>query len=303
MEERIVNTHVDNSIFPSCLILYFIRHGARNNPAITSRPAEINNELKLFWAVRINKEADEIAIIAMRRTSRGYDFNIFIFVIFTVGFDLWIIYGYNKFRKERIMTFQLPELVFSYDALEPVMDAKTVEIHHDKHHAGYTAKLNKALEKYPEFYEKDITEILMNLSNVPEDVRTAVRNNGGGYFHHNLWWEQFTAIGPTTPSDPFKSVINLAFGSFDKFQKKLNAASTGVFGSGWGWLCKDSGGKLVINSTPNQNSPVSSGLVPLIAVDVWEHAYYLKYQNRRAEFVENFWKILDWSVVETRFNK
>lgn len=200
------------------------------------------------------------------------------------------------------MTFQLPDLKYAYDALEPVMDAKTVEVHHDKHHAGYTAKLNNALEKYPDFYEMDIVQILQDLKQVPEDVRMAVRNNGGGYYHHNLWWKQFTPEGPTEPSDHFLDKIKGVFGSFEAFQKKVNETSIGVFGSGWGWLCKDAGGKLLITATPNQDSPVSEGLTPLIAVDVWEHAYYLKYQNRRAEFVENFWKILDWSVIEKRFS-
>jgi len=199
------------------------------------------------------------------------------------------------------MTFQLPELKFSYDALEPVMDAKTVEFHHDKHHAGYTAKLNKALEKYPEFYDKDIVEILQDLPKVPEEVRLAVKNNGGGFYHHNLWWEQLAANGKATPSETIRGKIESAFGGFDKFKQKLSATATGVFGSGWGWLCKDSGGKLVITGTPNQDSPVSSGLMPLIAVDVWEHAYYLNYQNRRAEFVENLWKVLNWSIIEARF--
>jgi Fe-Mn family superoxide dismutase len=199
------------------------------------------------------------------------------------------------------MAFQLPELNFSYDALEPIMDTKTIEVHHDKHHAGYTANLNKAFEKYPEFYDKDIVQILQDLTQVPEEVRLAVKNNGGGFYHHNLWWEQFTASGETNPSDAIRGKIETSFGDFDTFRKKLGATATGVFGSGWGWLCKDAVGKLVLTGTPNQDSPVSNGLTPLIAVDVWEHAYYLKYQNRRAEFVENLWKILNWSVIEARF--
>jgi Fe-Mn family superoxide dismutase len=199
------------------------------------------------------------------------------------------------------MTFQLPELPYDYNALEPYMDAKTMEVHHDKHHAGYTAKLNAALEKYPEFYEKDIADILSDLSKVPEDVRTAVRNNGGGYFHHNLWWTQFKPNAGGAPGGALAKAIDAEFGSFDAFKEKMSATTVGLFGSGWGWLAKDKSGKLVLATTPNQDSPVSSGLTPLLGIDVWEHAYYLKYQNRRAEFVENFWNVVNWSEIEKRF--
>lgn len=199
------------------------------------------------------------------------------------------------------MMFKLPELPYDYDALEPVMDAKTVEIHHDKHHAGYTDKLNKALEKYPDFYEKDIVAILANLQAVPEDVRAAVRNNGGGYYHHNLWWEQMNPGKGGEPTGKLADAIRSKFGSFETLKEKLTTASVGVFGSGWGWLCKEESGGLLITTTPNQDSPVSSGLTPLLAVDVWEHAYYLKYQNRRQEFVEKFWQLVDWDKVAARF--
>lgn len=199
------------------------------------------------------------------------------------------------------MTFKLPELPYDYNALEPYMDAKTMEVHHDKHHAGYTAKLNAALEKYPKFYEMDITDILSDLSKVPEDVRTAVRNNGGGYYHHNLWWEQFNPGKGGAPTGSLAKALDAAFGSFDGFKEKMSASAVGLFGSGWAWLCKDSAGKLVVSSTPNQDSPVSMGLTPLLGIDVWEHAYYLKYQNRRNEFVENFWNMVDWDAVAKRF--
>ncbi len=199
------------------------------------------------------------------------------------------------------MAFQLPDLKFDYNALEPYMDAKTVKIHHDKHHAGYTSKLNAALEKYPNFYKISIKEILSDLGKIPEDVRAHVINNGGGYYHHNLWWDQFKSDPATEPKGGIADAIMKKFGSFTDFKEKLNAASTGVFGSGWGWLVKDSDGNLAIVSTTNQDSPISEGLVPLLAVDVWEHAYYLKYQNRRAEFVEQVWNIIDWDVVESRF--
>lgn len=199
------------------------------------------------------------------------------------------------------MTFKLPDLPYDYNALEPYMDAKTMEIHHDKHHAGYTSKLNKALEAYPDFYEMDIADILADLSKVPEDVRTAVRNNGGGYYHHNLWWPQLGAGKGGTPSGELAKAIDETFGSFDTFQKEFNANAMSVFGSGWAWLTKDSSGKLSVVKTPNQDSPVSMGLTPILAIDVWEHAYYLKYQNKRNEFVANFWNVVDWDVVGKRF--
>jgi superoxide dismutase, Fe-Mn family len=199
------------------------------------------------------------------------------------------------------MTFALPDLPYSYDALEPFMDAKTVEIHHDKHHATYTAKLNAALEKYPEFFNMNIVSILSDLTKIPEDVRGAVRNHGGGYYHHNLWWEQMGQNKGGTPSGKLAQAIISKYGSFDAFKKGLSDVSVGVFGSGWGWLCKDSKGELVILTTPNQDSPVSKGLLPILAIDVWEHAYYLKYQNRRPEFVENLWNLIDWEKVTARF--
>lgn len=199
------------------------------------------------------------------------------------------------------MTFKLPDLKFDYNALEPVMDALTVEVHHDKHHAGYTSKLNAALEKYPDFYNMDIVDILADLSKVPEDARTAVRNNGGGYFHHNLWWEQIKPGKGSEPHGKLAEAINAEFGNFSSFKDELSSASVSVFGSGWGWLCMDKTGGLVITTTSNQDSPVSSGLKPLIAVDVWEHAYYLKYQNRRNEFIEAFWHLVDWDKIAERY--
>ena len=199
------------------------------------------------------------------------------------------------------MAFQLPEIPYDYNALEPYMDAKTVEIHHDKHHATYTAKLNAALEKYPQFYEMDITKILPDLSLIPEDVRGAVRNHGGGFYHHNLWWEQFSPKGGGEPEGALASALSISFGGFESFKQKMNAAALAVFGSGWAWLCKDAASNLVIVGTPNQDSPVSQGLAPIMTIDVWEHAYYLKYQNRRNDFVENFWNMLDWHKIAERF--
>ena len=199
------------------------------------------------------------------------------------------------------MSFLLPELKYDYTALEPFMDAKTVEIHHGKHHAGYTSKLNMALEKYPDLTKMVIEELLSNLDNVPEDIRSAVRNNGGGYYHHNLWWEQIGPAKGGNPTGDLAKAIDDKFGSLDIFKKEINAASIAVFGSGWGWLCKDKGGDLVIITTPNQDSPISLGLLPILTIDVWEHAYYLKFQNRRDEFVENFWNLVDWDKVTERY--
>lgn len=197
--------------------------------------------------------------------------------------------------------FKLPDLPYSYDALEPIMDKLTVEVHHDKHHAAYTNNFNAALEKHPELFEKSVVDILSNLSTIPEDILPAVRNHGGGFYHHNLWWEQF---GPNKGGEPvgqLADAIKATFESFDAFKQELTKTSVGVFGSGWGWLCKDAAGVLKIMTTPNQDSPVSVGLTPLLAVDVWEHAYYLKYQNRRQEFVEKFWGLIDWDAVAKRF--
>ena len=197
--------------------------------------------------------------------------------------------------------FKLPDLPYAYDALEPIMDKLTVEVHHDKHHAAYTNNFNAALEKHPELFEKSVVDILSNLSTVPEDIRTVVRNHGGGFYHHNLWWEQFGPNKGGEPTGQLADSIKAAFGSFDTFKQDLIKTSVGVFGSGWGWLCKDNTGVLKITATPNQDSPVSVGLTPLLAVDVWEHAYYLKYQNRRQEFVEKFWGLIDWDAVAKRF--
>lgn len=198
------------------------------------------------------------------------------------------------------MTFLLPELKYDYDALEPYMDAETVKIHHDKHHAGYTSKLNAALENHPEFFDLDIVTILEDLSKLPESVRGAVRNNGGGYFHHNLWWEQLVPTKSEQPSGKLDDAITKKFGSIDALKEQMNTAALGVFGSGWAWLCKDKAGDLSIVTTPNQDSPVSIHLTPLLTIDVWEHAYYLKFQNRRNEFVENFWNMVDWGVISKR---
>lgn len=199
------------------------------------------------------------------------------------------------------MAFELPKLPYDYNALEPYLDTKTMEIHHDKHHAGYTSKLNAALEKSPKLFEKDIVEILSDLEQVPSDIRTAVRNNGGGYYHHNIWWEQFAPGKGGEPAGELAQAINKAFGSFAEFKEQFKNAALGVFGSGWAWLVKDKNGKISILGTPNQDSPATMGLKPLLGLDVWEHSYYLKYQNRRNEYTDNFWHVIDWEVVSQRY--
>lgn len=201
------------------------------------------------------------------------------------------------------MTFKLPELPYDYTALEPYMDAKTVEVHYSKHHQGYTNKLNAAFKTHPHYYKNSIEEILEQINQIPEEIRLAVRNNGGGFYHHNLWWSQFTPERNISPSNELTSAINDSFDNFDGFKENLSSAGLGVFGSGWAWLVKDNLGSLSVITTPNQDSPISLGLIPLLTIDVWEHAYYLQYQNRRNEFIENFWNIVNWPEVDRRFRE
>jgi len=201
------------------------------------------------------------------------------------------------------MAFELPELPYAFDALEPYIDAKTVEIHYTKHHATYLKNLNTAIEKYPEFFDWELEKVVSHLDRIPEDIRTAVRNNGGGVFNHNIYW--FNLCPPTEDNQPTGRVaqaINKAFGDFTAFKAEFEKAGLGRFGSGYAWLSAKPDGALVLHSTPNQDSPVQEGLIPLLVVDVWEHAYYLKYQNRRAEYLANFWYIIDWKEVENRYN-
>lgn len=201
------------------------------------------------------------------------------------------------------MAFELPALPYAFDALEPYIDAKTVEIHYTKHHATYLKNLNTAIEKYPEFFDWELEKVVSHLDRIPEDIRTAVRNNGGGVFNHNIYW--FNLCPPTEDNQPTGRVaqaINKAFGDFTAFKAEFEKAGLGRFGSGYAWLSAKPDGALVLHSTPNQDSPVQEGLIPLLVVDVWEHAYYLKYQNRRAEYLANFWYIIDWKEVENRYN-
>jgi Fe-Mn family superoxide dismutase len=200
------------------------------------------------------------------------------------------------------MPFTLPALPYAPDALEPHIDKMTMEIHHGKHHNAYVTNLNKALESAPNLASKSIEELLANnCAIVPEAIRTAVRNNGGGHINHSMFWQ---IMGPGKGGSPvgnLASAINAAFGSFDTFKEKLNAAGVGRFGSGWAWLLKTGSG-VEITSTGNQDSPVMEGKFPVIGVDVWEHAYYLKYQNRRPDYLNAWWNVVNWQEAERRFN-
>lgn len=194
------------------------------------------------------------------------------------------------------MAFKLPDLPYSFDALEPVIDAKTMEVHHDKHHATYVNNLNKAVENYPEWASKSIEDLMIHLKEVPEEIRTAVRNNGGGHYNHSLFWKMMAPVGTTELKGVLLDKINESFGSFDEFKNQFAAAATGRFGSGWAWLVVD-GDKLAVVSSANQDCPLSEGKKPILCLDVWEHAYYLKYQNRRADYVDNFFQVVNWDYV------
>jgi Fe-Mn family superoxide dismutase len=194
------------------------------------------------------------------------------------------------------MTFTLPKLPYEFSALEPHIDTKTMAIHHDKHHQGYVNNLNKALENHPDLQKKTVMELLMGLDALPDDVKTAVRNNGGGHANHSMFWLSMSPKGGGAPSGKLAEAINEAFGSFEAFQEQFAKAAMTRFGSGWAWLVVGADG-LTIMSTPNQDNPISQGLIPLLGVDVWEHAYYLNYQNRRAAYIEAWWNVVDWDYV------
>ena len=196
--------------------------------------------------------------------------------------------------------FKLPDLPYAFDALEPHIDARTMEIHHDKHHAAYTNKLNEALEKHPQFQDKSIEELLRGIEGLPEDIRTAVRNNGGGYANHAMFWEIMGPGGGGEPTGALADAIAKKFGSFSDFRQKVNAAGAGQFGSGWAWLVATDGG-IEVYSTANQDSPLMKGHRPIRGVDVWEHAYYLKYQNRRPDYLEAWWNTLNWDEIGRRY--
>ena len=200
------------------------------------------------------------------------------------------------------MSYSLPDLPYAYDALEPYIDRQTMEIHHQKHHGGYVTKLNAALETHSDWQGKEIEDILKNLNGLPESIRTAVRNNGGGHYNHTLFWHSMAPNAGGAPGGNFATAINSAFGDFSKFKEEFSTAAANRFGSGWAWLSLDSGSKLIVHSTPNQDNPVSEGFKPILGLDVWEHAYYLKYQNRRPEYIENWWNVVNWNAVSERFD-
>jgi len=197
--------------------------------------------------------------------------------------------------------FETPALGYDYNALEPYIDEETMKIHHDKHHVAYTTNFNKALENYPEFYDKSAEEILANINALPEEIRVAVKNHGGGHVHHSFFWEIMAPKdkGGEVGDGLLKDIIE-TFGSFEKFKEEFTQAAMTVFGSGWAWLSL-ANGKLIIEKTSNQDSPYSLGHVPILGIDVWEHSYYLKYQNRRAEFVENFFNVINWLKVAEKY--
>lgn len=198
--------------------------------------------------------------------------------------------------------FVLPKLSYDFAALEPHIDAKTMEIHHDKHHATYVEKLNTALEGHPDMLKADIVDVITNLDKLPEDIRTAVRNNGGGHANHSFFWDIMSPKGGGEPKGPLAEAIKSTFGDFEKFKTTFKDAAIGRFGSGWAWLCHHEG-KLHVCSTPNQDSTVmeDKNHAPLLGLDVWEHAYYLKYQNKRPDYVDAWWNVVDWQLVEKYF--
>jgi Fe-Mn family superoxide dismutase len=198
------------------------------------------------------------------------------------------------------MAFSVPDLPYAYDALEPTIDEQTMHLHHDKHHQAYVDKANAALEG-TDWADKDVVEVLQNLDSLPADKQAAVRNNGGGHYNHSLFWEMMSPDGGGEPSGELADAINSAFGSLDAFKEQFKEAGITQFGSGWAWLVKNSDGSVAVVKTANQDSPVSSGQTPLLGVDVWEHAYYLKYQNKRPEYLDAFWNVVNWDYVAQRF--
>lgn len=200
------------------------------------------------------------------------------------------------------MAFELPMLPYAFDALEPSIDAKTMEIHHDKHHAAYVTNLNAALDKHPDLKSWSIEDLLGKINSVPDDIRTAVRNNGGGHYNHAMFWQIMAPRAGGEPKGELADAIKTAFGEFAKFKDEVTKAGMGRFGSGWAWLLL-SNGKLVVESTANQDNPLMEGKLPVMGVDVWEHAYYLKYQNRRNEYLGAWWNVVNWDEVAKRYQR
>ena len=200
------------------------------------------------------------------------------------------------------MAYELPALPYAHDALEPFIDTMTMQIHHGKHHQAYVTNLNAALEQYPDFQKASVEALIRHIENVPEAIRTAVRNNGGGHANHAMFWQIMAPKAGGDPSGPLADAIKASFGSFEAFKGDVKKAALGRFGSGWAWLV-NTGGKLAIESSPNQDSPVMEGRNVVMGLDVWEHAYYLKYQNRRADYVDAWWSVVNWSEVAKRFSR
>ena len=199
--------------------------------------------------------------------------------------------------------FTLKPLPYAFDALAPYIDALTMEIHHDRHHQAYVDNLNNALSKYPEFFEKSLEEILTNLDSVPNDIKQAVINNAGGAYNHDFFWSIMSENHNQKPSGELLAAIEKTFGSFDDFKENFAAAATTRFGSGWAWLVKDTNGDLKVMSTANQDNPISEGYKLILGLDVWEHAYYLNYQNKRPAYIQNWWSVVNWKQAEENFNK
>jgi Fe-Mn family superoxide dismutase len=202
----------------------------------------------------------------------------------------------RHYIREETMPHSLPALPYNHGALEPHIDAQTMQIHHGKHHQTYVTNLNTALDKHPDLHNKSLDDLMRGLNSVPEDIRTAVRNNGGGHWNHSLFWKWMGPNAGGAPSGAIADAITSSFGSFDKFKEQFQAAGVGRFGSGWAWLV-DNNGKLEITSTPNQDNPLMEGKKAVLGVDVWEHAYYLKYQNRRADYLAAWWNVVNWNEV------
>ncbi|HLZ21205.1 MAG TPA: superoxide dismutase [Ktedonobacterales bacterium] len=201
------------------------------------------------------------------------------------------------------MAFEVPALPYDYNALEPYIDEQTMHLHHDKHHQAYVTNLNNALQGQGQFESMSVEDLMRNLSSVPENIRTAVRNNGGGHANHSMFWAIMKPNGGGEPSGDLASAISAAFGSFDAFKTQFNDAGTKRFGSGWAWLVLDTSGKLSVTSSANQDSPLIDGLFPIMGNDVWEHAYYLKYQNRRADYLAAWWNVVNWDEVAKRYQQ
>jgi Fe-Mn family superoxide dismutase len=200
------------------------------------------------------------------------------------------------------MAYEVPPLPYAYNALEPHIDEQTMHLHHDKHHAAYVAKLNGAVEKYPDLQKKSAEELIRNLGALPEDIRGVVRNNGGGHVNHTMFWEIMGPQKGGAPTGAIADAIKKAFGAFESFKEKFEAAGVNQFGSGWAWLVSTKSGELKITSTPNQDNPMSNGEFPVMGNDVWEHAYYLKYQNRRPDYLKAWWNVVNWDEVNKRFS-